>query len=331
MKINAAIIGAGIGIKHLEAINGYKRSKVSIICEKDKKKILELKKRYPKIRITNDENQIFSDKKINLVSIASFDDCHFSQIVKSFKSNKNVIVEKPMCLRKYQLRKIVSLIKKKKNIKIISNLVLRVNSFFKTIKKKILNQNIYYIEADYIWGRPEKLLQWRSKIKDYSITLGAGIHVIDLVMWLLKSKPIYVQAFGNNLATKKTVFSKKSFALYVYQFPNNVLVKITSNAASTYEHFHELKIFEKNRTLIHSYSGSYFFKKKNKETIFNKINNNYPDKKNRKKLIQNFIDLLLNKNRKSIISFKEQVDLMKVCFASDESLRSGKKIKISYI
>ena len=43
MKINAAIIGTGIGIKHLEAIEGYRKSKVSIICEKDKKKILELR------------------------------------------------------------------------------------------------------------------------------------------------------------------------------------------------------------------------------------------------------------------------------------------------
>ena len=119
MKINAAIIGTGIGIKHLEAIEGYKKSKVLMICEKDKKKILELKKRYPKIKITNDENKIFLDKKINLVSIASFDNFHFSQIVKSFKSNKNVIVEKPMCLRENQLRKIVSLIKKKKKLKLL--------------------------------------------------------------------------------------------------------------------------------------------------------------------------------------------------------------------
>ena len=331
MKINAAIIGTGIGIKHLEAIEGYKKSKVLMICEKDKKKISELKKKYPKIQITNDENNIFSNNEINLVSIASFDNFHFSQIVKSIKSNKNIIVEKPMCLRENQLIKIVSLIKKKKNIKITSNLVLRVNSLFKGIKKKIFTKKIFYIEADYIWGRPKKLLQWRSKIKDYTITLGAGIHMIDLVMWMLKSKPLYVQAFGNNLATKKTAFSKKSFALYVFQFPNNVLVKVTSNAGSIYEHFHELKIFEKNKTLIHSFSGSYLFEKKNKETFFNKIKNNYPDKENRKKLIQNFIDSLLNKKTKEIISFKEQIDLMMVCFASDKSLMSGKKIKISYL
>jgi len=48
-------------------------------------------------------------------------------------------------------------------------------------------------------------------------------------------------------------------------------------------------------------------------------------------LIQNFIDSLLNNKTKEIVSFKEQVDLMTVCFASDKSLRLGKKIKISYL
>ena len=44
MKIIAAIIGMGVGEKHLQAIENYRGSKVKIICEKDKKKIKFLKK-----------------------------------------------------------------------------------------------------------------------------------------------------------------------------------------------------------------------------------------------------------------------------------------------
>ena len=39
MKIVAAIIGMGIGQKHLDAIDNYKKSFVKIICEKNEKKI----------------------------------------------------------------------------------------------------------------------------------------------------------------------------------------------------------------------------------------------------------------------------------------------------
>ncbi len=38
MKIIAAVIGMGVGKKHLDAIDGYMGSSVKIICEKNKKK-----------------------------------------------------------------------------------------------------------------------------------------------------------------------------------------------------------------------------------------------------------------------------------------------------
>ena len=44
MKINAGIIGMGIGQKHFDAIEGYKKSQVSVICEKNRSKLNSLKK-----------------------------------------------------------------------------------------------------------------------------------------------------------------------------------------------------------------------------------------------------------------------------------------------
>ena len=44
MRVVAAIIGMGIGQKHLDAIDNYKKSFVKIICEKNEKKIKFLKK-----------------------------------------------------------------------------------------------------------------------------------------------------------------------------------------------------------------------------------------------------------------------------------------------
>ena len=183
-KISSAIIGFGIGQKHFEAIHKYKNSEVNIICEKDLNKLKHLKKKFPKIKITNNEDEIFLNKEINLVSIASYDNDHYKQILKCIKYKKNIIVEKPMCLSLKELKYIKRLILKS-NLKITSNLVLRVNDLFLDIKKKIKKENIFYLEADYIWGRKNKLYGWRSNIKDYSVLLGAGIHVIDLVMWLL--------------------------------------------------------------------------------------------------------------------------------------------------
>ena len=66
-KINAGIIGFGIGQKHFEAIHNYKKAKVKIICEKNLNKLAFLKKKFPNIKITNDENEIFLNKEINFL------------------------------------------------------------------------------------------------------------------------------------------------------------------------------------------------------------------------------------------------------------------------
>ena len=331
MNINAAIIGMGIGQKHFEAIEGYKNSKVKIICEKNSKKINELKKKYPNKLIVSDENKIYLDKSINLVCIASYDNFHFNQIVKSIESNKNIIVEKPMCLKLNELIKIKKLLKKKPNIKMVSNLVLRTNDLFLNFKKQIEKKKTIYIEADYLWGRKHKLSGWRNRIKDYSITLGAGIHMVDLVMWLLKLKPTSVQVFGTKKGNIGSSFTKDSLIIYIFNFPNNIIVKLSANAVAIAEHFHEIKIFQTDRTLINSISGAYSLIKKGNKTKMKKINAKYPDKKNRKKLIQNFIDVLKNKKKKQIVTLNEQFDLMSVCFAADKSLKNKKKTTIKYI
>lgn len=330
-RINAAVIGMGIGQKHLDAIDGYKKSKVKIICEQNKKKIFQLKKKYPGKKIITDANKIFLDKSVNLVSIASYDDTHYKYVLESIKTNKNIIVEKPLCLTINQLKNINRNLKKNPQVKIFSNLVLRVNDLFLKIKNSIHKKKIFYIEADYLWGRKYKLFEWRSKLKDYSITLGAGIHMIDLVMWLLKEKPVSVMTYGSYKDTIGTKFKKHSLLFYVFKFPNNVLVKISANAAGSYEHFHEMKIFEKDKTYINSLNNSYIFQTKNHKTSKKKIISKYPDKKNRKLLIRNFIDHMLDPRKKCLITQKEQINLMSVCFYADKSLKLNKELKIRYL
>ena len=72
--------------------------------------------------------------------------------------------------------------------------------------------------------------------------------------------------------------------------------------------------------------GHIFLKKKK----FLKINSSYPDKTGRKKLIQNFLDILNKKNTKPILSLREQLNLMSICLSAERSIKLNKKIKINY-
>lgn len=329
MKLIVAVIGTGVGEKHIQAIDHYRQSIVKIICEKDKSKANYLKKKYPKKKIITNYKEILKfEKKINLVSIASYDQDHFEQLRFFIKKKKNIIVEKPMVLKIKHLKTIKKLIAKYK-VRLISNLVLREVGLFKKIKTLIKKDKIYYLEGDYLWGRIHKLFGWRSKTKDYSLTLGAAIHVIDLFNWFLNDKPTHVFAVGNKVLTKNTIYKGFSLVSCFFKYRNNIIAKISANAGCVYPHFHEIKIFQKHNTIVSNLNSSFLIKKDKKIKKLSKNNFKYPDKKNRKILIRNFIDTLIDK-KKNNQTIKNQFDLLKICFAADRSLKLKKEIKIIY-
>ena len=132
-QLNCAVIGMGVGERHANFYKKFKGTRLKKIFEKDKILVKKLKKKFPLINFVKNENEIFKDPKIDLVSIASYDNYHYGQIFKAFKHNKHIFVEKPICLHLNELRKIWFYHKKNKKIKISSYLLLRVSPQFKKI------------------------------------------------------------------------------------------------------------------------------------------------------------------------------------------------------
>ena len=249
---------------------------------------------------------------------------------KQLKKKINFIVEKPLCSTEKELKQFYKLIKKNKEIKFTSNLVLRYNDLFQNIKKKINKKKIYYIEADYLWGRKEKLFSWRSKDRNYSFINGAAIHMIDLINWFLEKKPLKVFCSGNKKSTISSKFKKDSFIILQLFYAKNLIVKITANASCVNEHFHELKIYESNKTFIHNSSETVLYQRNRNMLIKKKLAGNYPDRANKSNLIKDFINSIINRKKFSIKQ-KYLIDLMSICFAAQKSLIQNKIIKIRYL
>ena len=57
---------------------------------------------------------MLKNKNIKIISLASYDNYHFKQVISCLNNNKNVFVEKPLCMFKHELKKFL-LIKKKQN------------------------------------------------------------------------------------------------------------------------------------------------------------------------------------------------------------------------
>ena len=59
MKIDAAVIGMGVGEKHAKIYQENKFVRLKKIYEKDEKKVKFFKKFYPNVEFVKNENEIF--------------------------------------------------------------------------------------------------------------------------------------------------------------------------------------------------------------------------------------------------------------------------------
>ena len=165
----------------------------------------------------------------------------------------------------------------------------------------------------------------------YSIILGAAIHMIDLIMWLMDSKPISVQATGNNIPNKNTNLKFNSFAVLTLKFENGAIAKITGNGGCVHPHFHDLKIFGTQKTAISNFSEAYYLQSNEGNFEQETISEPYPEKEARQKLIHSFVDSILDPSITPVVPQQDVYDVMSVCFAAEEAMITNKSTIIKYL
>lgn len=326
-KIIAGVIGFGVGKYHALNISKLKNAKVKYICDFDTSKKIQINELFPNTFYITKPSKIFNDKEVNLVVIASYDNYHYEQIIKSIENNKNIFVEKPFCLTSKEFNKINRKLKNAK-ISISSNLVLRTNSHFLNLKKKLKEfGKIYYFEGDYNYGRLVKITTgWRGKIPYYSVFLGGGIHLLDLIVWLKQKKVVEVYCSGNNISTKNTKFKHQDLTVAILKFEDGTLAKISSNFSSVTDHHHLLKVYGTKKSFFYDFDRNYFFnsRKKNKKIFSKNIFSN--DQKSQ--VLISFVKSLLHKKYKPCVNFEDIKNMMNISLAINKSLYTKKIVKL---
>ena len=328
-KIYVGIIGLGVGQRHLETFLANKKCFVKYVCDFDQKKLKEFKKKYPNIEFMNNDKKIFKDKEINLISIASYDNYHFQQILRAIKSKKNIFVEKPLCLTIKEYKKIKHELNRS-NVKISSNYVLRGTSKFKNIKSRASKLGkIFYLEGDYNYGRISKITHgWRGKIPFYSVTLGGGLHLIDIMLMLNNSEVEKVIAVGNNISTKKTRFNYYDNVTSLLKFKNGSTAKINSNFGGMTPHHHTFQVFGTKGSILSNLFGTYLIRSRSKRTKPKKLI--FRRKLNEKReVLESFIDKVL-KNKNCLVERQDIFKSVSVALAIEKSLKTKiwEKVKI---
>ena len=205
---------------------------------------------------------------------------------------------------------------------------------FLEIKDRIKNGefgNIYSIEGDYLWGRFEKLNGWRANLENYSLSLGAAIHLVDLVMWLVDQKPSRVFALGNKLGASQTKLRKNSFVSILMEFPSELVVKISAHGGCTHPHYHLLSVFGEKLTALHRLGDPVWISSCDASIAPARITSEYPAKNQYKNIICSFVESIVNRDINALVSAQEVFDATSVCMAVDDSIKRQEPIIVDYV
>jgi len=260
-RIGIAVVGLGVGTQHARAYHKVGSCQIRWLYDLDAAKAKQLSAELGEGEVAYKLEQILQDSQVKVVSIASYDDAHFDQIIQALQAGKHVFVEKPLCQTQEQLRKIKALwAASHGELKLFSNLVLRAAPVYIWLKERIQEGDfgeVYSYDGDYLYGRLHKITEgWRKDVQNYSVTVGGGIHLIDLMIWLTGQRPRTVSAIGNRISTEGTAFRYLDYVTAMMQSGSGMAARITTNYGCTHRHQHVVRVFGTKGTFIYDDTGA---------------------------------------------------------------------------
>ncbi|HET7568268.1 MAG TPA: Gfo/Idh/MocA family oxidoreductase [Gaiellaceae bacterium] len=322
--LRAAVVGLGVGEAHAATYARLPDTTLAALCDLDAGRLAEVAAQHPGVRTTTDPDELLTDPEIDVVSIASYDDAHFAQVRTALAHGKHLFVEKPLCTRREEAEELRALLAEHPGQVLSSNLILRASPRFRLVKELVDSGRLgrlYYVEADYDYGRLHKLTEgWRGDLPHYSVVLGGGVHVVDLLLWLTGRRVVEVTAYGNRIASEGTKFRFDDLVVALLRFEDGMLGKVAANFGSATPHFHAVELFGTEATFVNGPEQAWLVDRERREPV----DAPYPGV-GKGELIPAFVDAVLGRGRLPVEP-EEVFAALDVCFAIDDSAASGRPV-----
>jgi predicted dehydrogenase len=325
------VIGLGVGAQHAEVYARRSDCRLVALCDLSPEKLAEIGSRFTAAVQTADAARVLSDPSIQIVSIASYDDCHHDQVIAALENGKHVFVEKPLCLDRREFDDIQAALARHPELKLSSNLILRKSPRFVELKQFIrdgLFGDIYGVEGDYLYGRLHKIVSgWRGTIDGYSVMHGGGIHLIDLLLWLLDDAVVEVSAMGNAIAARGSDFRYNDMVVSLLRFQSGAVGKVSANFGCVHPHFHALTIYGTKATYVNGAEAALLYTSREPQAEPKRLTTAYPGT-HKGDLIDSFVDAVQGGPPPEVPA-SDVLRAMAVSLAIDEAVRRGAPVQVS--
>lgn len=195
-KVRVAVLGYGhLGKWHCQKVEANKEvAEFVAIVEKFPAGQEAAKAAHPGVRIVSDIKEVISD--IDAAFIVTPTSTHFELVKYLLENNKHVFCEKPVCSNDSEAAKLKD-IAASKNVIIQVGHSERFHEAWEKLRVKIQN-----LPAPYSI-RINRYAPFKGRATDVDVVQDLGIHDLDLLMFLFKSRPVSVNATGYKIRTDK--------------------------------------------------------------------------------------------------------------------------------
>jgi len=329
-KLKAGVIGLGVGEQHVLTYQKIPNVDVVSVCDINPAQLSVVADRRDVPGRFEDYRAITEDPDIDIVSICSYDDAHAEQAISAFNNGKHVFIEKPIALNKKDAEAVIRAYSDSGK-EISSNLILRSEPRFQELKAEIdagAYGEIVSIEGDYIHEILWKITEgWRGQMDFYCVTFGGGIHLIDLMRWLIGQEVTEVCSMGNKLLTRDSIYKYEDVIYSLLRFDRGAIGKTMSNFGPQRTKFHSLNVYGTKKTFINDrpYAKTFDGDQAENETT---IKTPYPAH-NKGDLIPDFVEAI-REGRSPNVSAKDVFRVMDICLACWEAVKEQKTIQVNY-
>lgn len=217
--IRVGVLGYGYwGPNVVRNFHAHEESEVVLVCDRNPKAGEQLRKNYPTIPFTTDENEVLNSAKVDVVAVVTPVATHYSLAKRALKNGKHVFVEKPFTCHAAQAEELIELADQKR-LKIMVDHTFLFTGAVKRIRQLVdegaLGQLYYYDSLRVNLG----LFQ-----HDVSVVWDLAPHDLSIMDHLIREEPEAVVAAG-----EKHLNEVEDIAFISIYFPKRIIAHINVN------------------------------------------------------------------------------------------------------
>lgn len=217
--IRVGVLGYGYwGPNIVRNFHAHEQSEVVLVCDKSLKAADRLRRVYPTIPFTTDENEILNSAKVDAVCVITPVATHYALAKKALEKGKHIFVEKPFTCSSAQAEELIELADRK-NLKIMVDHTFLFTGAVRKIRELVdegaLGKLFYYDSLRVNLG----LFQ-----HDVSVIWDLAPHDLSIMDHILREKPEGVVA-----AAEKHLNEVEDIAFISIYFPDRVIAHINVN------------------------------------------------------------------------------------------------------